>query len=111
MKFDANHRLGHTLTDADRNAILVPDGSNLGILHLGAALLVDRYLEEPDPCVAVCLSRQFRLISEDADVPDAQLRVLYRTLAARWHQMAIKSVFSVRPSAPWLDEFAPELRG
>jgi hypothetical protein len=86
-------------------------GSPLGVLHMSAALLVDRYLEEPDPCVAVCLSRQFRLISEDSSVPDAELRVLYRTLAARWHQMAIQSVFPLRPTGPWLDEFAPEGRG
>ena len=86
-------------------------GSPLGVLHMSAALLVDRYLAEPDPCVAVCLSRQFRLISEDASVPDAELKVLYRTLAARWHQMAVQAVFAPRPRGPWLDEFAPELRG
>ena len=82
--------------------------SPLGVLHMSAAMLVDRYLLDPDPCVAVCLSRQYRLISEDASVPDAELKVLYRTLAARWHQMAIQSPAAGRPRGPWLDEFAPE---
>lgn len=82
--------------------------SPLGVLHMSAAMLVDRYLLDPDPCVAVCLSRQFRLISEDASVPDAELKVLYRTLAARWHQMAVQSPLAIRPRGPWLDEFVPE---
>lgn len=98
-------------TDTTADGIPWPNGSPLGVLHMSAALLVDRYLNEPDPCVAVCLSRQFRLISEDSSVPDAELRVLYRTLAARWHQMAIQSVFPLRPTGPWLDEFAQEWRG
>lgn len=85
--------------------------SPLGVLHMSAAMLVDRYLLDPDPCVAVCLSRQFRLISEDTSVPDAELKVLYRTLAARWHQMAVQSPLASRPRGPWLDEFALELRG
>ena len=64
-----------------------PAGGNLAQLHVNAGLLIERYLQDSDPCVAVWLSRQFRLISENPAMPDADLRVLYRTLAARWHQM------------------------
>lgn len=100
---------GDVMPDGMGSSLKMVGASPLGVLHMSAAMLVDRYLVEPDPCVAVCLSRQFRLISEDASVPDAELKVLYRTLAARWHQMAVQSPFTTRPRGPWLDEFEPEL--
>ena len=85
-----------------------PVAANLAQLHVNAGLLIERYLVDSDPCVAVWLSRQFRLISENPAMPDADLRVLYRTLAARWHQMATQMLCDTRPKSPWLDEFPEE---
>ncbi|GAB6048313.1 hypothetical protein JCM19379_21420 [Methyloparacoccus murrellii] len=84
--------------------------ADLGQLHVNAGLLVERYLEHSDPCIAVWLSRQFRLIAESPAMPDAELKVLYRTLAARWHQMATQALIETLPRKPWLDEFAGEAR-
>ena len=39
---------------------------------------------------------------------DAELRALYRTLAARWHQMAVQMLCDTRPKGLWLDEFFGE---
>ena len=80
--------------------------TGIGLLHVNAGLLVERYFQDGDPCVAIWVSRQFRLISESAAMPDGELKVLYRTLAARWHQMAISRLTESRPGHPWLDEFA-----
>jgi hypothetical protein len=80
----------------------------ISLLHVSAGLLMERYLLERDPCVAVWLSRQFRLISENPAMPDAELRVLYRTLAARWHLLATQVLSETQPSTAWLDEFAQE---
>ena len=85
-----------------------PHAADLGQLHVNAGLLIDRYLNEGDPCTAVWLSRQFRLISENPAMTDAELRVLYRTLAARWHQMAVQMLCDTRPKSPWLDEYFGE---
>jgi len=85
-----------------------PDIAGLGQLHVNAGFLIDRYLSDGDPCSAVWLSRQFRLISESPAMTDAELRVLYRTLAARWHQMAVQMLCDTRPKSPWLDEFTEE---
>jgi hypothetical protein len=84
------------------------DGANISLLHVSAGLLIERYLTERDPCVAVWLSRQFRLISDNPAMPDAELKVLYRTLAARWHQIATQSLLETHPGNPWLDEFPEE---
>ena len=85
-----------------------PMAADLAQLHFNAGLLIERYLTDSDPCVAVWLSRQFRLISENPAMPDPDLRVLYRTLAARWHQMAAQMLCDTRPKSPWLDEFPEE---
>lgn len=85
-----------------------PHAADLGQLHVNAGLLIDRYLNEGDPCTAVWLSRQFRLISENPAMTDAELRALYRTLAARWHQMAVQMLCDTRPKGLWLDEFFGE---
>lgn len=84
------------------------DGSDISLLHMSAGMLIERYLEERDPCVAVWLSRQFRLIAECPAMPDGELKMLYRTLAARWHQMAAQSLLESRPGNYWLDEFPEE---
>ena len=84
------------------------EGTDIGLLHVNAGLLVERYLKDRDPCVAIWVSRQFRLISDNPAMPDAELKVLYRTLAARWHQIATQSLLETHPGNPWLDEFPEE---
>ncbi len=86
------------------------EDTDIGLLHVNAGLLVERYVKDCDPCVAIWVSRQFRLIAENAALSDTELRVLYRSLAARWHQMAIVKLTEVRPGKPWLDEFADGAR-
>jgi hypothetical protein len=83
----------------------ITHAANLAQLHVNAGLLIERYLQDSDPCIAVWLSRQFRLISENPAMSDTQLKVLYRTLAARWHQMATQILVNTLPTTPWLDEF------
>lgn len=36
----------------------------------------------------------------------SELKVLYRTLAARWHQMVLTMLTDSRPVHHWLDEFS-----
>lgn len=62
--------------------------ASLPLLHVSAGLLLEQFLLESDPCIALGLSRQFRQISECPELIDERLRVMYRSLAARWHQIA-----------------------
>lgn len=61
---------------------------SLPLLHVSAGLLLEHFLIARDPCTALGLSRQFRQISESPDLFDERLRVMYRSMAARWHQIA-----------------------
>lgn len=79
-------------------------GRELGLLHLAAGMLVERFFVEYDPCAAVGLSRQFRQISEHPALADSELRLLYRTLAARWHVLAIRTLADTQPRGSLLDE-------
>lgn len=81
-----------------------PSGRELGLLHFAAGMLVERFFVEYDPCAAVGLSRQFRQISEHPALADSELRLLYRTLAARWHVLAIRTLANTQPRGSLLDE-------
>lgn len=67
-------------------------------LHVNAGLLLERFFQEGDPCIAVWLSRQFRLMSESPDMFDDGLRVMYRSIAARWHQIGSRASSELRES-------------
>jgi hypothetical protein len=62
--------------------------SDLELLHSGLGVLMAGYLSTMEPCLALLVSRQLRLISEQPDLPDPALRPLYLTMAARWHRRA-----------------------
>jgi hypothetical protein len=64
----------------------------LALLHVNAGFLLERFLADGDPCIAVGLSRQYRLMAESPQMLDDRLRVMYRTIAARWHQIGSQSV-------------------
>lgn len=85
----------------DTQRVLVRVGSGRGqspslpLLHVSAGLLLERFLNERDSCAALGLSQQFRQIAESPDLVDERLKVLYRTLAARWQQISGRSTSDV----------------
>lgn len=64
----------------------------LALLHVNAGLLIERFFSEGDPCIAVWLSRQFQLMSESPQMFDDRLRIMYQTIAVRWHQIGSHSL-------------------
>lgn len=64
----------------------------LALLHVNAGMLIERYFAEGDPCIAVWLSRQFRLMSESPQMFDDRLRVMYQTIGIRWHEIGSHSM-------------------
>lgn len=59
--------------------------NELEILHAGLGMLMARYLIATEPCLALWVSRQLRLIADHPELPDPGSRPLYLTMAARWH--------------------------
>ncbi len=66
--------------------------SDMEILHAGLGVLMANM---PKPGNrknrALQISRQFRMIADHPELPDTDLRLLYRTLAAYWHFQSIES--------------------
>lgn len=76
---------------ADSARVLTISPEPLALLHVTAGFLFEKFLSDGDPCIAVGLSRQYRLIAESPQMFDDRLRVMYRTIAARWHQIGSRS--------------------
>jgi hypothetical protein len=62
--------------------------NELEFLHAGLGMLMTRYLMAAEPCLALWVSRQLRLIANHPELPDPGSRPLYMTMAARWHVRA-----------------------
>jgi hypothetical protein len=62
--------------------------NELELLHAGLGMLMARYLVAAEPCLALWVSRQLRLIANHPELPDKLLRPLYLTMAARWQVRA-----------------------
>lgn len=60
----------------------------LALLHESLFVLASRFFRDRDPCAALWISRQMRLIADHGALPDRALRPFYLTLAARWHTLA-----------------------
>ena len=59
--------------------------NELELLHAGLGMLMARYLVATEPCLALWVSRQLRLIANHPELPDPGSRPLYLIMAARWH--------------------------
>ena len=60
--------------------------SDMEILHAGLGVLMANTPEsDPQNNRALQISRQFRMIADHPELPNDDLRPLYRTLAAYWH--------------------------
>jgi hypothetical protein len=66
--------------------------NELEFLHAGLGVLMARYLMAAEPCLALWVSRQLRLIANHPELPDPGSRPLYMTMAARWHVRATLSL-------------------
>lgn len=66
--------------------------SDMEILHAGLGVLMAN-MSEPDhrKSRALQISRQFRMIADHPELPDTDLRPLYRTLAAYWHFQSVEA--------------------
>lgn len=74
--------------------------NELEVLHTGLGILLARYPESERPsCIELWISRQLRLIANHPSLPDPGLRPLYRTMAARWHAKACRSLVN-----PWEED-------